>query len=225
MMKFRFIFIIALFLSYFTCSTGEDIPENICLPVPYRAAERANYCAVACIQMWALYDGNTIITQDEIARRVGVPTLPSNIVYGVWLYTNSPGFLFVGNGTEYFQDRILSMSIAAFQKNRPSIIPVYDGEHAITMIGYKYHTSSDNRPIADKVWFHDPNGLNKYSTSISDFKYNWFTPDWLNGLLRIILPDDEFVASGDDGYSIFLDLGGSYSGGPTLYEPSQEAIW
>lgn len=225
MMKFRFIFIIALFLSYFTCSTGEDIPENICLPVPYRAAERANYCAVACIQMWALYDGNTIITQDEIARRVGAPTLPSQVQYGVGLYTDSPGYLFVGAGTEYYQDRMLSMSVAAFLNNRPTIIPVHEGDHAVIMIGYTYHYVDNNIPIADKFWLRDPNGIERYGARIAEFKSDWFLPDSLDRLLRIILPASDYVSLGDEGYITFLDMGGSYSGGPTIYEPSQEPIW
>jgi len=177
-----------------------------------------DYCAVSCIQMWAWYDGNVSVTQNDIVNRVGnAPLYPNQVLLGVRVFTRSIGYLCEHYANEYYQDEELSMSVAAALDGRPSIIPVKNGTHAIISIGYKFHFDSEGRPIADYIYYHDPAYGPGYSLGAATFKAFEFTP--ANGWYRIILDNYYYVGQGRSGYQEFLSRGGTYYGGPRDYRP------
>jgi hypothetical protein len=91
-MKVFLIIICAISLMQFICSSGEP-DKNINLPVPYHQQVFSNYCGIACIQMWAEYNG-ICVSQQEIAAYLGIGcefVSPYLLDLGVANFTASQG--------------------------------------------------------------------------------------------------------------------------------------
>lgn len=204
-------------LILFGCPT---LKKDFKLQIPFMYAESENYCAVACIQMWAWYDGNTFFTQDEIAQDLGAPTSLSMTEWGVNLFTNSIGWTEIRPASNYSQDLCITASVESYKQDCPSIMPFYGGQHGVLTTGYKYHDDQDGRPIADAMYYHDPMpgvGGAHLCLSAEVLKEGFYTP--VQGYYYVIVGDRMFAASAVDAYDAFLDAGGTYYGGPTNYNP------
>jgi hypothetical protein len=99
-MRVLLISILAVMCMYsYQCNVNSPSPNPMVnLPVPYHGQEQFNYCSVACIQMWAEWDGYMTLTQDEIAQEVGIYGIgslanPYDVERAVGIYTNSMGYL------------------------------------------------------------------------------------------------------------------------------------
>lgn len=92
--KVMLLLVPVLFIWFSECS--DPVPNKIVLNVPYYSQEgHPNYCAVACIRMWAAYSGNQVTLQ-QIADYVGVGpdgVLPRDIERGVGHFTNAEGYM------------------------------------------------------------------------------------------------------------------------------------
>lgn len=215
-----FIVIVLSFLILQSCG----VKQREWLDVPFICAQDDDYCCVACIQMWAWYDGNTGVTQDEIAWVVGAPTLPDMAECGVNEFTNSMGWLEKRLFSPTAQDECIAASIAAYKEKCPSIMPFYGGQHAVLTIGYKSHEEGegeDKRPVADYMWYHDPAPWlldgECLQVSAHRLKTHYFT---LSGVWYfVIVGSPIYVQWGLIGYDEFLDKGGSFYGGPDDYDP------
>ncbi|UCH98444.1 MAG: C39 family peptidase [Candidatus Aminicenantes bacterium] len=125
---FGFLILICLTLSMVSCFDGPwtDVLDD----VPYCPQEQYNYCAIACIQMWAWYDRHFDVTQNQIANYIGIATLgsyPENVVEGVNAFTDSYGFMVEYNNTNIGQDHCIAACIAAIKDFTPAIMPFYGG--------------------------------------------------------------------------------------------------
>jgi hypothetical protein len=50
-----------------TCSVNSPEPNpKVNLSIPYHGQQQFNYCSVACVQMWAEWDGN--MTPDSVRK-------------------------------------------------------------------------------------------------------------------------------------------------------------
>jgi len=218
----RFFLVVTVFclmLSTFSCFDGPwtDTLEN----VPYCPQERYNYCAIACIQMWAWYQGYTNVTQPQIANYIGVTTFgayPDMIVQGIERFTASLGFLVEYKNTNLGQDCCIAACIAAIKDFTPSIMPFYGGTHGVLVIGYTWHYENKIR-IADDMEYHDPNpemGPNKNLTPIGLKTGAFWT---VKNKYMAIVGRRLQLRNGLDGYNTFIAEGGTFYGGPSNYNP------
>jgi hypothetical protein len=190
------------------------------LNVPYRAWEVYDYCTVACIQMWGLYDGLSY-QQDVIANYIGAPTTPNDAETGVGMFTRCIGFLEVEPAYGGFQqDLCIAYSIACVDNERePSIMPFYGGAHAILAKGFDWHRNQYLTPIADFMRYHDPNpAQGGYLEMTGTQLKQRFSP--ANGYYFVITGMRFAWQWGLTGLLAFLDEGGTYYGGPLNYDPS-----
>ncbi len=216
--KVFFLIILAISLMQFICSTGE--PENkIDLPVPYHQQVCKNYCGIACIQMWAEYNG-ICVTQQEIAGFLGIGgnfVSPYLLDQGVANFTGSQGYLAIASIADPdAQGDLIGASIYGIQEYIPSIMPFW-GNHAVLIKGYKWHEDVYGRPIADRAYYHDPRyGENKIITA-GELE-SAFMPDpsyW------VIVGNPGYVPAGREGYNVFILEGGTYYGGSSNRDPQQ----
>ena len=220
---FKMIVLIAIILPVLSCiDHWTDI-----VTTPYRSQNQSNYCAVACIQMWAILDGadDTEITQDFIADQIsfgyfGNGVIPENIVECIEMFTNSFGHIALEPPTNLGQDECLAGCIASIKDFRPAIVPFFRGVHAVLAFGYRWHYDSGKR-IADKMYYHDPNGNVGPDRVLPalDLKLNHFTnisnpPCYWTIVARRRNRDDGIL-----GYNIFISEGGTFYGGPSNYNP------
>lgn len=196
---------------------------------PYRSQPPGhnNYCAVACIQMWALFDGadESEITQDFIADNInfgyyGNGVIPEDIRYGVEIFTDSAGYLVQQPPDNFGQDRCIAGCIASIKDFRLSIVPFNHGYHAVLGFGYQWHYEGGQR-VADKMYYHDPNpavGPDRV-LSAAEIKVDHFTPVSNPPCYWVVIGRYKNKVDGFDGYSTFLAEGGTYYGGPSVYDP------
>jgi len=213
----KVLFLIVLIGFFVGCY--DDPPDNIVqLNVPYYAWDTDGYCSVACIQMWAAYDGYCI-SQSVISSYVGIPTTPEKTASGICQFTNAVGYVEwepdLGN---YYQDLCISYSIASVEDRCPSIMPFNQGNHAIITVGYQYHIDGGGVPIADNMTFHDPdpNQGDNLNITAANLKIR-FEPS--NGYYFVVVGFNVYVNIGIDGYNSFLMAGGTFYGGPVNYFP------
>lgn len=207
--KIMFCLIISSIIFPYTGCDDEPPPYRI-LPVPFFWAEEENYCTVACIKMWAHYDGNTNVGQPEIASYVGVPTLPDKAVNGVNHFTNSDGWMQWEPYSKYGQELCIAYSIACVEDKCPSIIPVYGGTHAILAIGFKWHKNAMGTPIADFLAYHDPDVGEGLEMPGDQLYGDYFLPVQLR--YYVIVGARRHVTQGAIGLADFKAAGGTYYG-------------
>lgn len=217
--KVTLLLIPVLLICFFEC--GSPTPKKIILDVPfYSQGEYDYYCAVACIKMWAAYDGN-LKTLHEIAAFVGVGMSgvePDDIVKGVGNFTASEGYKAMKNeDAPGAQGDLISATVVGVKDGYPSIIPIYFGNHAIIARGYEWHDGLNDKPIADRIYFHDPNDFPNRTRTAGDFMNAYFFPS--RGKYWVILAFEFFLDDGIDGHDDFIMAGGTYYGGPIIYDP------
>jgi hypothetical protein len=204
---------------FITCNDGNPPVYQKILNIPYCAQEQYNYCAAACIQMWAQYDGQNY-SQSEIASSIGAPSSPYSVANAVSFYTNSDGWLEpVVLDTSVTQNECISYSIASIVDCCPSIIPFNDGEHAVIARGYDWHEEGFT-PVADILYYHDPNpAMGGYlDLPANELKQYYFTRS--NGYYYVIVGFRTHVSSGSIGYTAFREAGGTYYGAPNDPDPT-----
>ncbi len=125
----KFLILVAILIMFIGCF--ENPPNRVLLNVPYHQWLEEGYCTIACIQMWADYDGH-YVNQGPIADAIGTWPNPNEIVLGVNLFTNSFGWLEFTEGPDDFnQDSCIAFSIACVNDNCPSIMPFNAGMHGV----------------------------------------------------------------------------------------------
>ncbi|UCH94434.1 MAG: hypothetical protein JSV88_29760 [Candidatus Aminicenantes bacterium] len=214
-----FIMIIAS-MCFSGCDSG-DPPYKIKLNVPYHCQTEYNFCAPACIQMWAEYDTGFLYPQSEIAGYIGVGAGgidPYSVRDGVNYYTFSQGYV----AYRYLYEPgapgdLISACIEGIKEHVPAIMPFYGASHAILVIGFEWHEDVD-RPIAEVMYYHDPDEYWGSNISItgSELEFN-FTP--IVGIYYVIVGDSWFDMYGTIGHDNFVIRRGTYYGGPSFYDP------
>lgn len=217
-MKVFLIIICAISLMQFICSSGEP-DKNINLPVPYHGQVCPNYCGIACIQMWAEYNG-ICVSQQEIASYLGIGgelVSPYLLDLGVANFTASQGYLAIRTIFEpNAQGNLIGATIAGIKEYIPAIMP-FDGNHTVLIKGYKWHEDAYGRPIADKAYYHDPDDLPNQTITAGALE-STFEPCpsyW------VIVGYPSLVPEGREGYNVFILEGGTYYGGSSNRDPQQ----
>ncbi len=226
-MKIRdaiFLSILALLLMNVKCTVNTDPPNlRVNLNIPYIGQEYFNYCGIACLQMWARWDDNHAVTQNQIAQEVGISpngylASPYHLESAVPLFTHSIGYLerrsFWDLGVE---GDMIAAAIEGIKWDTPAIMPVDDGDHVILLKGFEWIEKPDKKPFAIRAMYHNPAGENNREISASLLQANFApAPDyWL------ILGDRSFVWNGEIGHDLFVMKGGTYYGGPSDYNPKK----
>ena len=217
---FFLIAIVILLTCFNSCFTNE--PDRIILDIPYSAQIEPAFCGVACIQMWAHYDHPCCeVSQLDIADYVGVGAygvLPWDILRGVSHFTSVEGFLALKDiYTPGAQGDLLGATITGIKNGQPSILPTRFGEHAIIIRGHEWH-EENGRPIADEIFYHDPDDIPDLSMPANLFLNYVFTPPTFGDYWAIIA----FVSFFDAGIAAhdeFVLSNGTYYGGPLHYDP------
>ena len=216
-MKKIFVLTVLLFV-LISCYDGPP-PKRVFLDVPYFPWLAQGYCAIACIQMWAAFDGIGV-TQDEIASYIGTYPNPFEVVNAVNVFTNSFGWLEYEDAilNAQAQDLCISYSIACIEDHCPSIMPFEAGNHGVLTIGYKWTQTPAGFPMADYMDYHDPNPVEGgYLRLPGNTLKVLFQP--AQGYYFVIVGYRFYVDAGRIGYAAFLDAGGTYRGGPAIYYP------
>lgn len=208
-----------LLFSNFTCSVNAPEPDpHVKLPIIYHPQECPNYCGIACIQMWAHWDGD-LVSQQEIADYVafsGSGTNPVELEKGVGNYTCSPGWIaalpwdFPGA-----QGDLIAAAIRGIDAWVPAIMP-YWADHAILVFGFKWKVDANGKPLAILVHYHDPNGAPDQKRTAQELAY-FFQPALYN--YWVVLGYEDFYSDGVAGHESFILNGGTYYGGPNPYDP------
>jgi hypothetical protein len=211
--------IVLLFLINWTCTIGVVPDKEVVLDVPYHNQECEGYCAAACIQMWAHHDG-WLTFQTDIAEYIGAHPQsgahPMEIERGVGYFTCSEGhFIQKLWDIPGAQGDLISVTISGIECGTPSIMPFY-GNHAILIRGHHWREDENNRPIAIRAYFHDPDNGANGSISASLLKYAFEPSPWKYWVV-VANPDIESV--GISGHNQFILLNGTYYGGPNKYDP------
>lgn len=220
MKKNRLLLFVVVVLLLLTAQCFESGEKNV-LPVPYFAMTQINWCGIACVHMWSHYEGYTSVTQNEIANELGIEpgeTAPPHLIaQGVQYFTDTSGFFALRFDTgEGAQGDLIAATEKSIRENDPAIMP-FGQTHTVLIIGYKWQDDENDRPIAEKAWYHDPRGgLNNESVSIGTLKtYFEPAPDdyW------VILASEWYFDEGPDRHDAFVLEGGTYYGGPLHYDP------
>jgi hypothetical protein len=140
-----------------SCNIGFGGPALFTLPVPWLLQQNNYYCAPASIQMWALFDGNSVL-QVTIANYVGTVspdgTLSVNVAPGVDHFTLTRDAQLVDaffGGANYYSRQITSLN------NMQPFIGVFDMHHVVVVNGGAWHTDdSTGLYVWDTVLYQDP---------------------------------------------------------------------
>lgn len=217
--KFMLGLVAMLLLINWTCDLGPVPDKKIILAVPFFNQECMGYCAPACIQMWAHLD-NRPISQNEIAQFINAHPVwgcpPTSIEYGVGEFTCSEGaYVHKSEHEPGAQGDLIAMTITGIECGTPSIMPFHE-DHAIIIRGHQWREDENGRPIAIRAYHHDPNNIPDTSISASLLK-NFFQPSPSDYWIVVAYPDYQF--DGISGHNQFILLGGTYYGGPSIYDP------
>ena len=174
--------------------------------------------ALLSFQMWAHYD-HGYQPQQFFANALGVGqrrASPGELVTGVGNYTCSEGYLALKDYRESgAQGDLISATINGIKENIPSIMPYFE-EHAILIKGYKWKEGSYQRPIGIDVRFHDPANKEDVNLLLGAL-IAVFDPG--GNVYWVILGWSYFVPEGVDSHDRFVLAGGTYYGGPAVYDP------
>ncbi len=220
--KLLFLFVLPL-LALPGCFDG---PWTDIRDVEYRPQLSSNYCGLACVQMWALYDDKPEPTQDTIYYQIvannshGGYIWAEDIRNAVGFYTDSSGYLQEEPSGNVYQDACIASCIAAIKDFRLAIMPFYNGNHAVLATGYKWHYENGKR-VADVMYYHDPDNKPYRQLPAADIKNTYFTWDNQRGSYWVIVGRRRQTVDGWDGYLNFLEEGGTYYGGPPIYNPEE----
>lgn len=215
--------LVVLILCISGCDSGDDPPFKKKISIPYHSQLEYNFCGVACIQMWAERDGQCL-DQYYIAATVGVfgdGAHPVNIRDGINAFTSSLPRIAMRSWDEPdAQGDLLAGAVKGIIMNYPSIVPFYDGTHAVIVRGFEWHENADTgKPVAEVMFYHDPDPWEGENQALvaNMLKDYYFTPT--GGDYWIILPLPTLVDAGVVSHIQFIMEGGTYYGGPSVYDP------
>lgn len=208
----------------FHCKIPTDpLPWVSDISVPYRNQIYCNYCGVACVQMWAHLEHNEV-SQTEIASFIDLVPMdpgasPYDLERAVYTYTQwTAYFAKISDGVPGAQGDLISSTIEAVKYCVPSIMPFYFGDHAVLIKGYEWMEKADGTPYAIRCFYHDPDGNVGPNQDISAYVLKtFFRPAVFD--YWVILGDEEFLINGIFGHDSFVMQGGTYYGGPAVYNP------
>ena len=205
----------------FQCSVSSDPPDWVIdLQVPYHYQLYCNYCGIACVQMWAHFDGWEV-AQDSIASYVGITpgsyaANPYQLERAVGAYTGAYGYL---ERREFWepgaQGDLISSTIEGLKYCVPSIMP-FSGNHAVLIKGSEWNEKTDGSPLAKRIYLHDPNNLPSQNISADELTRR-FIPCPFD--YWVIVGWEDFILNGIIGHDTFVLMGGTYYGGPSYYNP------
>ena len=224
-MKFKVLILIII------CTIGVtgcfDGPWHDERDVPFRPQEEGDWCGVACIEMWSLFDdrfhGNS---QMEIAiwleqygeHPVSWGYHAEDLTRCVREFTDSQGYLKKERASNLGQDSCIASSIASIKDFRLSMMPFDKGDHAVLVIGYIWHYDNGQR-VADEIIYHDPKKGGHLDLPAGLLKSNYFKPDKRDSTYWVIVGRQKNASDGWDGYQNFVIEGGTFYGGPKVYDP------
>lgn len=220
MKKNRLLLIVVVALLLVTAQCDEEPGTPVKLPVPYYGMTEANWCGIACIQMWGHYDG-WVWTQAEIAGYLGIQpgqtSPPELLANGVGIFTISEGHLerksILEDGA---QGDLIAATIEGIDDGTPSIMPFWE-DHAVVIKGHLSQEDVNGRPIAEKIWCHDPRENEKNKEVAANILKHLFMPVPYD--YWVIVGFSWYVDDGIDGHDAFVLTGGTYYGGPLHYDP------
>ena len=140
---------------------------------------------------------------------------------GIEHFTDSIGFYVIYDDTNIRQDYCIAACIAGVKDFTPSIMPFYGGAHGVLVIGFTWHYNEDDMRIADEMVYHDPNptyGANQDVTPVS-LKIGKFLPILSNNKYMVYVGRRGLWKDGVSGYNTFIAEGGTFYGGPAVYNP------
>jgi hypothetical protein len=214
-----FLIIVSL-MSVSGCDSGDPPLEKV-LNVPYCPQSYAYYCAAACVHMWSLFDGYGT-TQSQVvswtgAWPCGVP--PLTVVDAIGFFTNSMGHCALKyDHTPGAQGDLMGACIEGIKDRVPSIMPFYDGSHAVLVTGFEWHKDATGRPIGEVIYYSDPDGyVGKWFETVAFVEDHLWTPT--SGLYYVLLGWVGYVYNGITGHDDFVLRLGTYYGGPSVYDP------
>jgi hypothetical protein len=213
--------VLSFFLMNITCNVSTETPnKKTVLNVPFHAQLYTNYCGVACVQMWSDFD-NVNASQTHIANFLGLTPNgsgadPYDLESAVGNYTGSPGHLAsrpynMPGG----QGDLISSTISGIKHSVPSIIP-WDGDHVVLIRGHEWKEKANGTPFAIRIFFHDPNNRPSQNYTVGEFSRHFLEDVFL---YWVIVGREEFDIKGTMGHDIFVQMGGTYYGGPAYYNP------
>ncbi|HVT61562.1 MAG TPA: C39 family peptidase [Thermoanaerobaculia bacterium] len=135
---------------------------TVALGVPFISQENDHFCGPTSIEMWALFDGVTGLTQTGIANAIGTTQAGSSaqqIRYGVSLFTRSgrdAGLDYAGGTTDQI-GIYYSKEVTSANNFVPFAVLINGALHVGVVTGGTWHVDSDtNLNIWDSVDFQDP---------------------------------------------------------------------
>ncbi len=200
-----------------------DLKYQERISIPHRYQDGAVWCGPACVQMWALKDGNNP-EQSEIAFNIcgpeGAPWY--RMEWAVNTYTNTDGV----HAYYSSQDHGIAVASAAIKNNQPAILNYYLGDgifHYVIINGVDWHEDWLQRsPIYDTIYFHDPIYGPDREVPIFYLK-NYFYKK-TDGRYNVIVGFERSISDGLSGYAEFLARGGTYYGGPKPFSYNPSAL-
>lgn len=190
-------------------------PKSKYLSVPHITWKYSGWCAAAVVQMWAWYEGNTYLTQDEIAPYTGwYGATVYTIANGVTRFTSRTGFAALYFNSNDQQDAAMSAQVAAIKNGVPSISIVQDGFHSVIVIGFQWTELSDGTPRADYIKFNDPALSDSLRVGAWSWKTRYFFPNPVSNKYEIVLTSPSYIYDGEDGHQEFKARDGTYYGDP-----------
>lgn len=133
------------------------IPPNseVRLGVPYRKQTNYNYCAVASVLMWRLYDGLPEVTQASIFNWMGGQgcTTQDRVAAAVNHFTATHDVQWDLERSPNYKE-MLARQVTSIDARFP-VIAVIDYDHTVVVNGGKWHEEGANQ-VWDYVLYHDP---------------------------------------------------------------------
>ena len=212
--------IAALLFINWQCDYQEP-DKHVNLDVPYHMQEYVNGCGIACIQMWAHYaQYYPLPSQLEIANFLdispGQTVPPEDLEWAVYAFTNTQGHFAYREFYEAgAQGDLIAASIYGVDDRNPSIMP-FNENHAVLIKGYQWREDEFGKPFAINVHFHDPYG-NPNQTETADYLKRVFQPAPF--VYWVVLAYPHYEDRGVSGHDAFVLAGGTYYGGPLVYDP------
>lgn len=225
MLKISIVCLCALILC--ACPLDFPIPYQKYIELPFSYQQEDTWCGVACVQMWAMRDGNDF-SQPFIASYICGPNGKSSmemVAEGIGRFTNSPGHCGVYYPTDAGQDEALADAAGSLSRNEPAILPFYGGTHAVIARGFEYtKTLLSARTVVKNMTFHDPgyfSGENYWLTA-GPLKEGFFKVitdegDPYGGFYQVVVCDSWSLILA--GYKEYLRTNGTFYGGPDSYIP------
>ncbi len=244
--------LIYIFLSYYSCPSDNPdpvLPPERDLPIPAYWQLYSMWCGHACIEMWAHYRGNWMITQESLARDPYICDSADpwtgmyvyQIIRGVNKYADSAAGDCSYDLSDDGKNMIFSRITAALSDGQPSILVTLNEytleKHALIVKGYDTYETEVFVPNIKSVRYNDPWNGSEEEETFFDMKTSIYhlvcvymsEAERINdlrscGYVYIMglgnKPLSQIYQDGATGYSEYLKRCGTYYGGPQVYIPA-----